>query len=130
MSEWSGCCDEKRIQGPVIEARKLHRRPWVQMTCGDLQSQMGFEDGIVGYADKQSMRRRKEEGRTGGICIERPAGQGGGSALRRLLKQVGGGGHVGQGPRIAGQLASANTSLVCPQNAVISHEELNGLSGR
>lgn len=26
------------------------------------QSQMGFEDGIVGYADKQSMRRRKEEG--------------------------------------------------------------------
>lgn len=26
------------------------------------QTQMGFEHGIVGYADKQSMRRRKEEG--------------------------------------------------------------------
>ena len=51
------------------------------------------------------------------VCSEKAAGAGGG------------GGHVGQGPRIAVQLASVNTGIVCPQAASQS-ASLNRLSER
>ena len=50
---------------------------------------MGFGHGIVGCADKQYEKGKGRGAGREGICMERPAGQGGGSALRRLLEQVG-----------------------------------------